>query len=90
MHKYVKLTEVNTEFSDMPQEDSLDDPFNYMIEVYMYDYIVLAIPRIRNQLPHVANAVMTGIHYVFPTDKDDDEHAISLNFFEKGGRWGSY
>ena len=32
----------------------------------MDDYIVLAIPRIQDQLRHVANAIMTGIHDVSP------------------------
>ena len=44
----------------------------------MDDYIVLAIPKIQDQLHHVANAIMTGIHDVFPPDKDDKEDAISL------------
>ena len=44
----------------------------------MDDYIALAIPRIQYQLHHVANAIMKGIHYVFPPDKDDKEDAISL------------
>ena len=45
----------------------------------MDDYIVLDIPKIQDQLHHVANAIMTGIHGVFPPDKDDKEDAISLN-----------
>ena len=48
-----------------------------MLEVYMDDYIVLAIPKIQDQLHHVANAIMTGIHDVFPPDKDDKQYAIS-------------
>ena len=59
-----------------------------MIEVYMYDYIVLAIPWIRAQLDPVANAVKTGIRDVLPKDNDDDEDAISLKFvWEKEGAW---
>ena len=57
----------------------------------MGDYIVLAIPRSQAQLHHVANAVMIGIHDVFPPDNDDDEDSISRKkTFEKGGRLGSY
>ena len=33
--------------------------------------IALAIPRSHDQLHHVANAIMIGIHDVFPPDKDD-------------------
>ena len=42
-----------------------------MLVVYMDDYIVLATPKIQDKLHHVANAIMTGIHDVFPPDKDD-------------------
>ena len=72
LKKFVKLTEVNSEFTDLPKSDILDDPFNYMMEVYMDDCIVLATPRRRSQLHHVSNIVMTGIHDVLPLDKDDD------------------
>ena len=41
-HKFVKLTEVNSEFSKLPNKDTLNEPFNYMLEIYMYDYIALA------------------------------------------------
>ena len=44
----------------------------------MDDYIVLDIPRIQDQLHHFANAIMAGIHDVFPSDKDDKEDDISL------------
>ena len=89
LHKFVKLTEVNPEFTELPKIDILDDPFNYMLEVYMDNYIALDIPRIRDQLNHVANATMTGIRDVFfPTDKDDDEDVISLKkILKKEGAW---
>ena len=44
----------------------------------MDDYIVLAIPKIQYQLHHVANAIMTGIHYVFSLYKANKEDDISL------------
>ena len=34
-HKFVKLTEVNPEFAEMPKIYISDDLFNYMLEVYM-------------------------------------------------------
>ena len=76
--KFVKLTEVNPDFVELPNVDILDDIFNYMLEVYMEDYIALAIQRIRAQLHHVENAVMTEIHDVFHPDKDDDKDEIYL------------
>ena len=44
-HNFIKLTEVNPEFSKLPKIDILDGLFNYMLEVYIDDYIALAIPR---------------------------------------------
>ena len=64
------------------------ESFNYMLELYMDDYIVLAIPKIQDQLHHVANAILTGIHDVFPPDKYDKEDAISLRKFLKNRKSG--
>ena len=44
-HKLVKLTEVNSNFVELPKKDTSNEPFNYMLEVYMDDYIALDIPR---------------------------------------------
>ena len=77
-HRFVKLMEIKSEFAELPKKDTSNEPFNYMLEVYMDDYIVLAVPRIQEQLHHVANAIMTGILDVFPPDKYDKEDAISL------------
>ena len=77
-HKFVKLTEVNPDFAALPKINTTDDTFNYMLEVYMDNYIALAIPGIQDQLHHVANAIITVIHDVFPPDKDDKEDVIFL------------
>ena len=42
-----------------------------MLEVYMDEYIALAIPRSQDQLHHIANTITTGIHDVLPQYKDD-------------------
>jgi len=42
------------------------------------DYISLATPRTKEDSVHVTNGVLTGIHDVFPVDKDDAEDTISL------------
>ena len=87
-HKFVQLTEVNSDFAELPKSDISDDPFNYMLEVYMKNCIALAVPRIRDQLHHVANTIMTGIHDVFSPDKDDKEDAISLRkILKKEAAW---
>ena len=65
-HKFVELMEVNPYFVELPKKDISNEPFNYMLEVYMDDYIALDIPRIQYQLHHVVNSIMTGTHYMFP------------------------
>ena len=42
-----------------------------MMEVYMDDYIVLDISKSQDQLHHVANTIIIGIHDVFSPDNDD-------------------
>ena len=87
-HKFVKLTEVNPDFVELTKSYILDEPFNYMMEVYMDDYIALSIPRSQDQLHHVFNAIMTGIHDFFHPDKDDKEYSISLKKILKNeGAW---
>ena len=49
-----------------------------MLEVYVDDYIVLAVPTSKEQLDHVANAILKGIHEVFPENKEDSKDSISL------------
>jgi hypothetical protein len=48
-----------------------------MVEVYVDDFMSLVIPVLQDQLRHVATAVMTGIHDVFPPDGDDSNDLIS-------------
>ena len=77
----MKVTEVNLYFAEITQIYRSDDPFNYMLEVYMDDYILLAIPRSQDQLHNVSKTIIIGVHYLFPPDKDDKEDAISLKKF---------
>ena len=67
----MNLTEINPDYAKLIKKDFSNEPFNYVLEVYMDDYIALAIPSIQDQLHHVSNAIMTGINDVFPQDKDD-------------------
>ena len=59
-----------------------------MLEVYIDDYFVLATPKNQDQLHHVANEIITGIHDVFLPDKDYKEDAISLKkILKKEALW---
>ena len=64
--------------------------FKYILEVYVDDFMSLVIPTSAAQLRHVANAVMKGIHDVFPEDDDDNEDPISLKKLNQGdGRYST-
>ena len=80
--------EVNSEVAELKKKDTSKEPCNSMLDVYMDYYTVLAIPKIHDQLHHVANAIMTGIHDVFTPDKDDKEDSISLKkILKKEAAW---
>ena len=81
LQKFVRLTEVNPEFAELPKSNISDDRCNYTMEIYMDDYVALDILTSRDQLHNVANALMKGIHDVLPPYKDDDK---------KRGRMGKY
>ena len=67
----------------MPESGQDTQDFWYMVEVYVDDFMSLVIPVARKQLRHVANAIMHGIHDVFPPDNNDDEDPISERKLKK-------
>jgi hypothetical protein len=52
--------------------------------VYVDDFMSLVIPTTKEQLDHVASAIMTGIHDVFPGNIVDSDDSISLKKLHKG------
>ena len=58
--------------------------FRYSVEVYVDDFMGIVIPTSKEQLDHVANAIMSGIHDVFPADTIDSNDPISEKKLKKG------
>jgi len=82
-HKFSKYTVGGESYSDL-QEDHDGEPFRTMIEVYVDNFMSLVIPISKSQLHHTADAVMTGIHDVFPADEvNDDDDPISEKKLKK-------
>ena len=52
-------------------EKASGDNLKYFVDVYVDDYLAMAVATSQEQLRHVANAVMKGVHDVFPPDEDD-------------------
>ena len=67
---------------NLPVQGDNDD-LRYFVDVYVDDFIPMAIATSQEQLRHVANAVMQGIHDVFPACEIDENDPISLKKFKK-------
>jgi hypothetical protein len=76
-HKFDKYVGGDPEFNALPASSLTTKGFLYTVEVYVDDFMSLVIPISGEQLQHVATAVMTGIHDVFPPDADDNNNPIS-------------
>ena len=44
-HKFVEFTEVNSDIAELKNKDTSKEPLNYIMDVYMDDYIVLNISK---------------------------------------------
>ncbi len=76
-HKFDKYVGGDPEFDALPASSLTTKGFLYTVKVYVDDFMSLIIPILREQLQHIAMAVMTGIHDVFPPDADNSNDPIS-------------
>jgi len=81
-HKYEHMAVVHNKVKDLPKTSNL--PFHLKCEVYANNFMSLIIPTLLNQVKHVANTTMYGIHSAFPPDKDYTKDAISFIKMLKG------
>ena len=75
-HKFISHSLQGEDYNSF-KANTRFDKLSYLIDVYMDDYISMVIPRTKDDMRHVANAVMTGIHDVFPADEVDGEDPVS-------------
>ena len=83
-HRFIPHTTTNDAYNDLPARAPNNDDLFYMFEVFVDDFIGLVIPASREQLDHVASAMMHGIHDVFPPDEDCENDPISNKKLKKG------
>jgi len=76
-HKFEHYVVGASAYTDLPESGHDPQKISYMVEVYVDDFMSLVIPVSKEQLRHVANAIMHGIHDVFPPNNNDDEDPIS-------------
>ncbi len=89
-HKFLSHTQTSAAYQDLPATDhyTTPEPFRYLVDVYVDDFIGLAIPTSREQLDHVANGIMCGVHDIFPPHEEDSNDPISLKKLLQGdGAW---
>ncbi len=87
-HKFEHYAVDSPNYTDLPETAIESKGFRYMVEVYVNDFMSLVIPVSWEQLRHVANAIMHGIHDVFPPDEDDSNDPILEKKLKKGeGRY---
>jgi hypothetical protein len=82
-HKFAKHVTGAKEFDELPFT-STSMGFFYALEVYVDDFMSILIPTSQEQLEHVATAIMTGIHDVFPADIINNDDPISKKNLLKG------
>ena len=87
-HKFSKYTVGGESYSDL-QEDHDENSFRTMVEVYVDDFMSLVIPITKAQLQLFSDAIMTGIHDVFPADDstDDDDPILEKKLKKLEGQY---
>jgi hypothetical protein len=73
-HKFQHMVMGSEAVNRLPVTGSAE--LRCLVEVYVDDFMLLAIPTSQDKLVHVAQGVMTGIHDVFPADNVDDMTTI--------------
>jgi hypothetical protein len=75
-HKFTHYVIGNKAYDELPEQNENVKPFQYLLKVYVDNFVSLAIPTSREQLCHVSIGTMTGIHDVFPADENDANDPI--------------
>jgi hypothetical protein len=83
-HKFTKHVAGDKTFDELPAMSTSSTTCSYALEVYVDDFMRIIIPTSWEQLEHVATAVMTGIHDVFPADIVEGNNPISEKKLLKG------
>ena len=81
-------TKGSPEYEALPEVSADNLPLKFMKEVYVDDYISLAMAWSKQDLGHIANATMHGMHSVFPASAVDSKDPISeKKMIDKDGQW---
>ena len=86
-HKFLHHTQTHADYKTLPVLTENDELY-YMLEVFVDDFIKLAIPVAQSQLDHLASTTMAGVQDVFPPHPKSTLDPISEKKLIKGdGEW---
>ena len=83
-HKFEHYTMGSSEVNDLPLVTRDNSNFRFLVEVFVDDFMSLAIATSQEQLSHVGTSTMMGIHDVFPPCDTKGQDPISEKKMEKG------
>jgi hypothetical protein len=83
-HKFDALVAGHATMAELPEMYETQQHMQYLIEVYVDNFMALVIPTSKEEVTHVGQAVMHGIHDVFPEHKNDTTNPIAKNKLFKG------
>jgi hypothetical protein len=88
-HDFLHYMKMHDDYHSLPRTAPHSN-FRYIMEVYMDDFIDIAIPTSQRDLDHLATATMSGIHDVFPPADTPAEDPISERKLKKlDGAWAN-
>ena len=86
-HKFIVQSLQGKDYKTFQGQGEIQD-LKYALKVYVDDYISLAIPLTKNNLRHIANAIMKGVHDVFPQDEVAQNDPISyMKLLKEEAMW---
>jgi hypothetical protein len=83
-HKFDALVAGHATMVELPETYETQQHMQYLIEVYIDDFMALDIPTSKEEVTHVGRAIMHGIHDVFPEHENDTTNPIAKNKLFKG------
>jgi hypothetical protein len=82
-HKFTHYVIGNQAYNGLPEWDKTGTAFQYMLKVYVDDFVSLVISTSCEQLRHVSTGTMTGIRDVFMANNNDANYPISEKKLEQ-------
>ncbi len=70
-HKFDDLVSADDAVGKLPDTPATNKLMRYLVEVHVNNFMAIVIPTTRHDVTHFGQAVMHGIHYVFPADDNN-------------------